>query len=89
MVREEGLCNMGHEVETVVKMFMHMLETCMGEEGRVITISNPLLERDMCQVSKKKCTGREFKMTPKFGSYEMDVVMLDLGSDMNILPKKS
>jgi hypothetical protein len=27
------------------------------------TISSPLPERDLCQVSKKKCTGREFKMT--------------------------
>jgi hypothetical protein len=59
MVREEGLCNMGHEVETVVKMFMHMLETCMGEEGRVITISNSLLERDMCQELVKKSAQEE------------------------------
>jgi hypothetical protein len=28
-------------------------------------------------------------MTTELGSYEMDGVMLDLGSDMNILPKKS
>jgi hypothetical protein len=33
--------------------------------------------------------GREFKMTVELGSYEMDGVMLDLGSDVNILLKKS
>jgi hypothetical protein len=50
---------------------------------------NPLPERDLCLVSKQKCMGREFKMTAELGSYEMDGVMLDLGSDVNILPKKS
>jgi hypothetical protein len=66
-----------------------MLATCMGEEGTDRAISSPLPERDVCQVSKQKCTGREFKMTVELGSYEMDGVMLDLGSDVNILPKKS
>jgi hypothetical protein len=33
--------------------------------------------------------GREFKMTTELGSYEMEGVMLDLGSDVNIFPKKS
>jgi hypothetical protein len=41
------------------------------------------------QVNKQKHIGREFKMTVELGSYEMDGVMLDLGSDVNILPKKS
>jgi hypothetical protein len=62
-----------------------MLATCMGEEGMERDISSPLPERDLCQVSKKKRTGREFKMTTELGSYEMDGVMLDLGSDVNIL----
>jgi hypothetical protein len=47
------------------------------------------LKRDVCKVSKKKCTGRESKMTTEFGGYDMDAVMLDLGFDMNILPKIS
>jgi hypothetical protein len=66
-----------------------MLTRCMGEEGTIVAISSPLLERDVCQVSKQKHTGREFKMTVELGSYEMDGVMLDLGSDVNILPNKS
>jgi hypothetical protein len=39
------------------------------------------------QVSKKKHTGQEFKMTTELGGYDMDGVMLDLGSDVNILPR--
>jgi hypothetical protein len=33
--------------------------------------------------------GREFKMTTELGKYEMEGIMLDLGSDVNIFPKKS
>jgi hypothetical protein len=40
-------------------------------------------------VSKQKHIGREFKMIDEIISYEMDGVMLDLGSDVNILSKKS
>jgi hypothetical protein len=73
----------------VARKLMHMLATCMGEEGTTIAISSPLPERDVCQVSKQKHTGREFKMMVELRSYEMDGVMLDLGSDVNIFPKKS
>jgi hypothetical protein len=68
---------------------MQMLATWMGKEGMKRAISAPLLERDLCEVSKKKHTRREFKMTTELISYEMDGVMLDLGSDVNIFPKKS
>jgi hypothetical protein len=61
----------------------------MGKELTDMTISSPLPEREVCQVSKKKHIGREFKMTTELGGYDMDGVMLDLGSDVNILPKKS
>jgi hypothetical protein len=61
----------------------------MKEQGVEATISAPLPERDVCQVNKKKRTGQEFKMTIELGGYDMDGVMLDLGSDVNIFPKKS
>jgi hypothetical protein len=60
----------------------------MGEEGIDRAISSPLPKKDVCQVNKIKCIGREFKMTFELGSYEMDGVMLDLGSSMNVFPKK-
>jgi hypothetical protein len=66
-----------------------MLSTCMGDQGMEKVILSPLPTREVCQVSKQNHTGQEFKMTVELGGYEMDGVMLDLGSDMNILPKKS
>ena len=39
--------------------------------------------------SYKKCTGKEMRLTAQIGDYEMDQVILDLGSDANILPKKT
>jgi len=43
----------------------------------------------VCHISKRKKTGREFKMAVELGGFEMQDVMLDLGSDVNILPNKS
>jgi hypothetical protein len=66
----------------------HMLTRCMGEEETTIVIFSSLPKRDVCQVNKQKRTRRELKMTIELRSYEMDDVMLDLGSDVNILSKK-
>lgn len=35
------------------------------------------------------CTGREMRLTTQIREYEMDQVILDLGSDVNVLPKKT
>jgi hypothetical protein len=66
-----------------------MLTTCMKEQGEETTISTLLPERDASRLDKKKRIGREFKMTTELGGYDMDGVMLDLGSNVKILPKKS
>jgi len=34
-------------------------------------------------------TGREMRLTAQIGEYEMDQVILDLGSDANVLPKQT
>jgi len=34
-------------------------------------------------------TRREIRLTVQIGEYEMDQVILDLGSDMNVLPKQA
>lgn len=36
----------------------------------------------------KKRTGREMRLTAQIGAYEMDQVILYLGSDANVLPKQ-
>ena len=37
----------------------------------------------------KKHTGREMRLIAEIGDYEMDKVILDLGSDVNVLPKQT
>ena len=37
----------------------------------------------------KKRTGREMRLTAQIGDYEIDQVILDLGSDANVLPKQT
>lgn len=34
-------------------------------------------------------TGREMRLTAQIGEYEMDQVILDLGSDVNVSPKQT
>jgi len=42
------------------------------------------------KIGKHKArTGREMRLTAQIGEYEMDQVILDLGLDANILPKKT
>ena len=36
-------------------------------------------------VKKKFKMGRELRMTAEIGDYDMDYIILDLGSDVNIL----
>ena len=53
--------------------------------------TNPPIEvKDVHKLYKhKKRTGREMRLTVKIGDYEFDQVILDLGSDANVLPKKT
>lgn len=49
-------------------------------------IINPLEQRIVCKVGKiKKRIGREMRLTTQIGEYEMDQVILDLGSNANVL----
>jgi hypothetical protein len=59
----------------VVRNLMHLLGTCMGEEGTHIEISTPLPERDVCQVSKQNHTGRKLKIMIELRTYEVYGVM--------------
>jgi len=70
------------------QIFRSKLATCMKQIVVKDTISDPLPERDVFQVDKKKCIGQEFKMTVELVGYNMDGVMLDLRSNANIFPNK-
>ena len=43
------------------------------------------LERMVNHVKKKFKMGHELRMTTQIGDYDMDYIILDLGSDVNIL----
>jgi hypothetical protein len=47
------------------------------------------MQRVVNQVLCKKRTSREFRLSVQIGEYDMDNVILDLGSDVNVLPKKT
>ena len=53
--------------------------------------TNPPLEvKDVNTLYKyKKRTGREMQLMAQIGDYEMEQLILDLRSDVNVLPKKT
>ena len=46
-------------------------------------------KRRVNHVKKKLKTGHELRMTAQIGHYDMDYIILDLGSDINILMRKT
>lgn len=47
------------------------------------------IEKTINQVRQRRRMGREMRLTAKIGEYDMEQVFLDLGSDVNVLPKKT
>ena len=45
----------------------------------------PQIEKKVNQVWRKCKTGFELRMNSRIGDYDMDYIILDLGSDVNIL----
>lgn len=53
-------------------------------------IKMPLEQRAVRKMGKhKKWKGHKMRLTTQIGEYEMDQVILDLGSDANVIPKKT
>lgn len=83
-------------------MLTTFLETCMKLlcDSKVVkglqeiinrcTRNAPGEPRIVWKIGKhKERIGREMRLTAKMGEYEMDYIILDLGSDANILPKQT
>jgi hypothetical protein len=49
----------------------------------------PTTQREMNQVLRKKRTNIEFRLGAQIGEYDVDNVILDLGSDVNVLPRQT
>jgi len=88
------------EPEMDPSMLTTFLETCMKLlcDNKVVKGLQELITRCMglgepCVVQKMGkhilCTRTETRLKAYIGEYEMDQVTMDLGSDMNLLPKKT
>jgi hypothetical protein len=49
----------------------------------------PITQRVVNQVLRRKRTNEEFRFNAQIGEYDVDNVILDLGSDVNVLPKQT
>jgi len=64
-------------------MLQSLLEKCnYGEEIK-------LEQKTFNRVRKKTRTNREFKLNANIGYFNMGDIILDLGSEVNVLPKKT
>jgi hypothetical protein len=68
---------------TTLSTLYDMIDQCT--KGR----ENPIMHRMVNQVLCKKKTNEEFKFNAQIGGYDVDNVILDLGYEVNVLPKKT
>jgi hypothetical protein len=69
--------------EIVVQELQHLIR--QYEIGRV----DPMLSRVVNQESRKRRTRKELDLSAQIGDYDMDYVVLDLGSEVNVTTKQS
>jgi hypothetical protein len=69
--------------KTSLQVLQSLLEKCnSGEEMK-------LEQKTVNQVHKKRRTSREFRLNANIGDFNMGDIILDLGSEVNVLPKKT
>jgi hypothetical protein len=69
--------------ERAVQELQHLIRHY--EKGRV----DPLLNRAIHQVSRKRWTNKELHLNAQIGDYDIYYVVLDLGSKFNVMTKKT
>jgi hypothetical protein len=86
-----------------VRKLMEFLYTCINlvqDESIVQELQNlirqyelgkidPLLNREVHQIGKKRRTNKELHLNAQIGEYEIDYVVLNLGSKVNVMTKKT
>jgi hypothetical protein len=77
--------------EQLTEKLWNAIKTALGVEGNLGEyIFANLLERKESHVKRrKKTTGREFWLNAQLDCYEIEDIMLYLGSNVNILPNKT
>jgi hypothetical protein len=66
--------------KSFLQVLQNLLEKCNSGEKGVNTLN---------QVRKKRRTSREFRLNENFGDFNMRDIILDLGSKVNVFPKKT
>jgi hypothetical protein len=65
--------------ESTLSSLRRMFDHCAQEREQHV------VHRAVNQVHSKKQTNKEFKLSAKIGAYEMDNIILDLVSDVNVI----
>jgi hypothetical protein len=50
---------------------------------------DPLLNREVHHIGKKRITNKELHLNAQIGEYDIDYVVLNLGSEINVMTKKT
>jgi hypothetical protein len=66
-----------------VKILQNILEKCSSE------IEENLEPKNVNHLHTRRRTSREFRLTFNIGDFKMGDIILDLGSEVNVLPKKA
>jgi hypothetical protein len=66
-----------------VKVLQNMLEICNA------CVEGNLEKKTINHLDTRRRTSREFKLNANIGDFNMGDVILDLGSEVNVLPKKT
>jgi hypothetical protein len=69
--------------ETTLNTLCRMIDQCTQDK------EVPTMQKVVNQVLCKKRTNKEFRLSVQIGEYDMDNVILDLGSDVNVLPRQT
>jgi hypothetical protein len=69
--------------ESVVQELQNLIK--QYELGKI----DPLLNRELHQITKKRRTNKELHLNAQISKYDIDYVVLDLGSEVNVMKKKT
>ena len=79
----EFLCTFNNMIkdESVVQELQNLIK--QYELGKV----DPLLNKVVHKLSKKRRTNKELHLNAQIGDYDIDYVILNLGSEVNVMTK--
>ena len=69
--------------EQAIGELQHIIDQCQPSSSVSST------QRAVHNITRHTRTGREMRLTTQVGEFEMDEVILDLGSEVNVLTKQT